>query len=91
MGVTSFAQEIRFTGTCDTHRTSLVIEQGNLLIDHDFTRYHITLPQNVDHAWLVYRFGDEYAWLGNCHPLQHPFDDTFCRGIMTKILAIGWY
>jgi len=89
-GAHSYAQQETFTGTCDTHQTVLRIqEHGILHLEHNFLVYDIPLPTDVDKAWFNYKFGDEYAWLGNCSPAAYPYDGTFCRKIMTRITVAG--
>jgi hypothetical protein len=91
LGVQSHAMMQAFSGPCNVeHLTVRIEEQGVLHIEHNFLMYDIALPEKVDAMWLTYKLGDEHAYGGNCNPSYHPYDDTFCRTIMTKIKLIGW-
>jgi hypothetical protein len=91
LGVQAYTQQQSLSGTCDTHDTKVRIEDhGVLHITNNYLEYRIPLPTKLDKFWLAYKFGDEYAWVGNCSPAMHPYDDTYCRGVMTKIQAVGW-
>jgi hypothetical protein len=79
-------------GTCDTKSISIdLVEHGILRIENDYREYKIVLPKDQDSVWLSYRFGDEYAWIGNCSGAAYPYEDSFCQRIMTKISSIGFF
>ena len=91
LGVPSVSAQQTLTGTCDTKMMSVrVVEHGILQIENDYREYQIPLPTDMDTVWLQYKFGDEYAYFGNCTPSAHPFKDDYCRKVMTRIGLIGW-
>ena len=91
VGVVSKIQRITVMGTCSVSELTVVIKDpGVLHIISDYREYKIKLPVRLDQTWLTYRLGEQEAWIGNCSPYFHPFNDMFCVSIMTRISGIGW-
>ncbi len=91
LGVPSHSAQQTLSGTCDTKSISInIVANGILRIENDYREYQIVLPARVDKLWLTYKLGDEYAYAGNCPASAHPYADSFCQRIMTRIGLIGW-
>jgi hypothetical protein len=89
IGVQGIVAQQHFTGTCDTRIH--IVDPGILRIENNYREFQIVLPTDMDTAWITYKLGDEYAYIGNCHANAHPFDDDFCQKVMTKIQSVGFY